>query len=609
MSDEAHSLRTIDWRSVFPFTQLFRAFRIAIHPAKMALALLAILLVYTVGRAMDGLWLDRYQAVPGEVSLYENASSRASFSREVDASRTVLADRRAAMARQLSAESKAMDANRPPLPDDASYRQMKRVITERRDRDVDAARESYDKAGEKTDALADQRDNQIRAAYARAGSELQTLRDSTGRGLCLTFVNYEATQIDSAARAVIAFDWMGPQGVLASLHRFIFTGPGWALSKHPLYFSIFTVIALLVWSVIGGAIARIAAVHVSQDEKISVRQAIRFSTNKLMSFFAAPVMPLILIGLIALILATLGVLTEIPYLGGLVTIIISALFFVLIGVGILIACALIGWVVGFGLMYPTIAVEGSDAFDAVSRSFSYVFARPWKMFIYSVIAIIYGAVTYLFLRFMVFLTLSVVHECLTFWTHSVGPAGRTSIANAWTGPADLFDLSTGPRDPFSLTAAESLGSGLIMFWVMLFVALLGAYLLSFFISVNTIMYYLLRHEVDATDIDDVYLEPSEDEFEDALPENATGTAPTRSEPASVVPASSMTERAVGTAANSASASGSSPHSMPTPLTNASAGPMATTPMPHTSPDADVTNPPPPATPVTDLPPTPPPAGS
>ena len=36
----------------------------------------------------------------------------------------------------------------------------------------------------------------------------------------------------------------------------------------------------------------------------------------------------------------------------------------------------------------------------------------------------------------------------------------TSIANAWTGPADVFDLATGPIDPYSLTMAESLGCAL-----------------------------------------------------------------------------------------------------------------------------------------------------
>lgn len=607
MSDEAHSLRTIDWRTVFPFTQLFRAFRVAIHPAKMVLALLAILLVYGIGRTMDGMWVDRYRAVPGEIEMYESAPSRASFTSAVNSRRTDLKDARAEMARSLS----AYDTSKPPLPADASYRQMKHVIEDRRERDVKTANDHYRAAPEKNRTAADARDDEIRAAYARAGSTIDALDATFGRGLCLTFVEFEAQQIDNAARAVVNWDWLGARGVIPSLGRFIFTGPGWAIGKHPLFFTIFTIVALLVWSVIGGAIARIAAVHVSQDEKISVRQALRFSTNKLMSFFAAPLMPLILVGIIALLLAILGWLSEIAYLGGLITIVVGILFFVLIGIGVLVACALVGWVCGFGLMYPTIAVEGSDAFDAVSRSFSYVFARPWKVFIYTVIALVYGAITYLFLRFMVFLTLSVLHECLTFWTGSTGPAGRTSLANAWTGPAGLYELSTGPTSPHGLTLAESIGSSAITFWVWLFVALLGAYLLSFFVSINTIMYYLLRHEVDATDIDDVYLEPGDDEFEDPLPEPATGVAPHAA--AGSVPASAMTERVVREPVTPAPTPDHS--TLTTPI---SPGPVT----PIASPNEPTSMP---ATPVTDAgdsarssdetrgdvlpPPTPPPAGS
>ena len=542
MSDEAHSLRTIDWRSVFPFTQLFRAFRIAIHPAKMVLALVAILLVYGVGRAMDGLWLDRHLAVPGEIAIYERSQNRADFADDVASTRKELDGRRTALARDLSAQAKAYDAARAPLTDDASFGDMKRLVEEQREREVKAARDRYNAASEKNADAVRARDAQIAAAHRSAGETLRLARDVEPRGLCLTFVDYEAKQIDAAASSIVGWDWTSDNGAIASLLRFIFTGPGWALSKHPLFFILFAAVALLVWSVIGGAIARIAAVHVSQDEKISVRQALRFSTNKLMSFFAAPVMPLILIGLIGLILAIVGWLSEFSYLGGLVTIVVGVLFFVLIAVGVLVACALVGWVCGFGLMYPTIAVEGSDAFDAVSRSFSYVFARPWKVFIYTVIALVYGAITYLFLRFMVFLTLTVLHACLTFWTNSTGPDGRTSIANAWTGPRSLFDLAAGPANPHSLTFAESFGSTMLMWWVWIFVALLSAYLLSFFVSVNTIMYYLLRHEVDATDIDDVYLEPGDDEFEDPLPEPATGTVPHT--PSANVPASAMTERVV-----------------------------------------------------------------
>mgnify|MGYP006158310279 CR=1 FL=1 len=51
----------------------------------------------------------------------------------------------------------------------------------------------------------------------------------------------------------------------------------------------------LYFAVFGGAISRIAAVQVARDEKISVRQALRFSLNKLLSFVFAPVIPLIIL--------------------------------------------------------------------------------------------------------------------------------------------------------------------------------------------------------------------------------------------------------------------------------------------------------------------------
>src|SRR4051812_7021884 len=73
MADESQQqqIRGINWRETLPFTHLFRAFRIAIHPSKLVLGLVALLSLYAGGRFLDGIWPSRYLAVPGEVSLYE----------------------------------------------------------------------------------------------------------------------------------------------------------------------------------------------------------------------------------------------------------------------------------------------------------------------------------------------------------------------------------------------------------------------------------------------------------------------------------------------------------------------------------------------------------
>src|SRR4051812_40227702 len=71
----AVTLRGIDWRSAFPFTLIFRSFRVAIHPSKLMLALLALLLIYGGGRILDGLWRARpqYRAVADELAIFEES--------------------------------------------------------------------------------------------------------------------------------------------------------------------------------------------------------------------------------------------------------------------------------------------------------------------------------------------------------------------------------------------------------------------------------------------------------------------------------------------------------------------------------------------------------
>src|SRR4051812_45449987 len=65
MADESHVIRGINWRETFPFTQIFRAFRVAIHPTKLILALIALLALYAGGRVLDVVWPVQYRAIPG----------------------------------------------------------------------------------------------------------------------------------------------------------------------------------------------------------------------------------------------------------------------------------------------------------------------------------------------------------------------------------------------------------------------------------------------------------------------------------------------------------------------------------------------------------------
>ncbi len=344
------------------------------------------------------------------------------------------------------------------------------------------------------------------------------------------FFGYEAGQINRAAMGVLSGNWMGPSGVVKSVINFAVRGPGWWFGRHPLFFAILLLWGLLLWSIFGGAIARIAAVHVARDEKLSVRQAIRFSTGKFLSFAFAPIIPLILVLVLGAVLAAGGLALYVPYVG---PIVVSLLFFLALALALVMTLLVVGTFAGLNLMYPTVAVEGSDSFDAISRSFSYVYARPWRMLFYTAVALAYGAITYVFVRLFLFLLLGLAHYFVTWWVGGVSG----EVWNAmWPGPSNPWRLSY-EIDLGALSGADRIAAGILSFWVYLAIGLLGAFAISFYFSANTIIYYLMRQEVDATELDDVYLGQSDEDFvEPAAPETpapalATTPAPVEEKPA------------------------------------------------------------------------------
>jgi hypothetical protein len=206
---------------------------------------------------------------------------------------------------------------------------------------------------------------------------------------------------------------------------------------------------------------------------------------------------------LGLLLAAGGLLGN---LWGLGAIVMGVLFFLAVLVGLLVAFLLIGSVAGSPLMYPTIAVEGSDSFDAISRSFSYVFARPWRSILYGTVALFHGAVCYLFVRLFAYVALAATHTFVNWgiWTGGDKIAdGATRLDVLWSAPT--FE-SLHAWSWTAMTTAERLAAVLVAFWVHLVIGGVAAFLLSYLASSTTVIYTLLRRKVDATDLDDVYVE-------------------------------------------------------------------------------------------------------
>jgi hypothetical protein len=171
--------------------------------------------------------------------------------------------------------------------------------------------------------------------------------------------------------------------------------------------------------------------------------------------------------------------------------------------GALIAVISIGAVAGFSLMFPAIAYDGSDCFDAFSRSFSYIYSKPWRMGFYTAIAAIYGAICYTFVRVFAFLLLWVTHRFLQLGVLIDNTSKEVNkLIAIWPEPKFIRLV-----DPSSLAAtnwSESLSAFLIQLLLLAVIGLVVSFIISFYFSANTIIYSLMRNRVDNTALDDIY---------------------------------------------------------------------------------------------------------
>ena len=592
MPDETVTLRGIHWREVLPFTHLFRAFRVAIHPSKIVLALAALLLLYGGGRSLDAMWPAAYRAVPNEVSAFDAYRRQGPVGGSFADYRSQVLERiHADYADQLMGLGVASNRDEALRAAATGKRldELKSAILRRRKTDVAAAADDRASVsaghGLSHGDVKAAYEARVQAAYADAVEQYRNAKRIENLGLFDQYFSYEANQIASVVRGVREWNWFGEErlddsilsrsappppaltssatstanplgatatmlalpagnspaaasvdggvglsygqpGVIQSVTRFFAVGPVWLLSQHPLFFLFFGLWFLVLWAIFGGAIARITAVHVARDEKMSIRSALVFSVGKFLSFLFAPIIPVIIIVLVGLLVSVGALLGNIPVAG---PILIGVMFPLVMIAAFVMALVSLGLIGGFNLMYPTIAVEGSDSFDAISRSFSYLYARPWRLALYTAVAVVYGAVTYLFVRLFIYVMLVLAHKFVGigfFLAHadSTGPLWPTMWPSPTTAARLSYDIDT-----LTLGPAQATGAFLVSIWVYLAIAVLGAFAISFYFSANTIIYYLMRQEVDATEPDEVFLDPVDDEFAEVDPEESAD--PTAGTPA------------------------------------------------------------------------------
>jgi hypothetical protein len=541
MPEQPADVQRINWSSCFAFTQLFRTFKMALHPGKLGLALAAILAVGLWGTVLDGVWrIGHQRPLASEVNAYWREPDIGQWrQKQVDS-------------RLLAVQGAFAQVNVPLDP--AIQTKLKSPATS--DEGIKDALAALDKAGNTADKAGKRPVSEWSTAgkFNQSYSQVESLQT---KGIFESLWDYETSAIrqfiESAARlrfteglhdVIVGRRLSAPDNLLLGLARLgtetpeaypppdqydnigalgslmlMVRGIQWLINEHPIYGVIFGLGKLAIFAFFGGAICRMAAMNFARDERIPLKTAVAFAKRKFVGFLTAPLLPIGMIVGLGALLALGGLIGSIPGLGSLLT---GLLLFLALMAGFVMALVLIGFVGGGSLMWPTIAVEGSDSFDAMSRSYSYVYSRPWKAALYAFVATIYGALCYMFIRVFVYLMLWLARYFVGVGMRGTsrpgtGSPGGTKIDSLW--PLPSFDELIGTRAHFASGAWDGAGQWLTHVWVGLVALSVGAFLVAFYFCASTIIYYLLRREVDATDLEDVY---SEDVDEEAAGE---GTAP------------------------------------------------------------------------------------
>ncbi len=290
-------------------------------------------------------------------------------------------------------------------------------------------------------------------------------------------------------------------------------GPGREFQASRLAYSLLCALwALVVWALAGGAVTRAAAVQLACGERVGWGGMIGYAKARWRAYAWAPLFPFLFVLVGVLLIAVFGLLLMRWNLGLLVAGIVWPL--VLAG-GFLMVLLLAGLAFGWPLMFATISTEGTDSFDALSRSYAYVFQRPLHYFFYAVLVTVVGILGWLVV-FGFAQTLIGLTQGAACW----GSGGQfaATAEPAVKGAAQPESKQETPRPvpasgvfyKFSNGDSPShvgwLGDLLIRIWSDCVRLLAVGYLYSYFWVSASGIYLLLRRDVDDTEIDEVYLE-------------------------------------------------------------------------------------------------------
>jgi hypothetical protein len=446
MTDTPATIRHISWRDLFPWLILLRTFRIAISPPMLAIATVAVLLT-PLGWAVAAWVFHPTPVRPAEPAALANPFSPGSYVDELNRTFAEMRRQRREALRQLGTlEGGRQPPVETPEPTPPAPATAEPVVP------------WWQRVPRAENSLLAEESPLAPREYLPAAPT----------AIVPAYLNF--------AEPLARFFQVG-----ASLRdaAFYLCGLLWML---------------VVWSLPGGFITRRAVVELATESPAAVYETGEFAMRRYGWYFLAPLYPLLGVAILTLPIALLGVLLQASL--GFGSIVAGILWIFVAVAGVAAMWLLVGLLFGWPLMWPAISAErDGDAFEAFSRSYSYVYGRPLHYFFYFVVAALFGALCWAVVEIVTAIVID-----FGFWALSWGSGGVNALQlRQWA--LDYARTGTTP----GASSAEALGATLVGLVVALIQAVAIAFRYTFFFTAASAIYLLLRHNVDEKELDEVWL--------------------------------------------------------------------------------------------------------
>ena len=309
-----------------------------------------------------------------------------------------------------------------------------------------------------------------------------------------------------------------------------------------IYFLLGAIWTLVVWAFVGVGICRSAVLKFTREEPLGPIEVAMFSIRQFLASISAVGIPLVCVFLLAIP----GMIAGLFLLFDFGAILAGIFWFVVLGCGLVMAILLVGLFFGWPLMIASVSAEEQDGFDAMSKAYAYLFARPLSYLFYVLLALAFGGFCY-WIAVVVLSSAVNLSQWSASWTATWNDP-PAFLKKDEDGNLIIPEESNRPRlDEAFLLANETpeqaeerreqekrlkeqqeddedaddsgtsttlrVGQHILSFWQGLLYTVGAAFVYSLFFCLSSAVYLVLRKDVDDMEMDEVSIREEQRSYE------------------------------------------------------------------------------------------------